>query len=80
MSSADYIVHKIDDAYQVVYIIDLDEGSMSVTNDAERVVYEVNEDFPGYRIIYRDSMNIWSELLHREGKFRGFGPSHEAPT
>lgn len=47
-----------------VFIIDLNlPGSKSVTNDAEKVYNEIQELFPGRRLIYRDSMNRWDEIL-----------------
>lgn len=56
----------------IVWIEDLDRGRVSVTNDAENVVLDLQHDFPGYRIIYRDSTGRWDELRHVAGKFTGF--------
>jgi hypothetical protein len=58
-----------------VFIIDRD-GPMSVTNDAEAVVAWVNAWCPERRIIYRDTMGQWDELLHSNGRFDGFAPYH----
>jgi hypothetical protein len=55
-----------------VFIRDLNRGRMSVTNDAEAVVREVNFSFPGKRIVYQDSDGFWDELLHENGVFKGF--------
>ncbi|BCH12006.1 hypothetical protein MesoLj131c_62640 [Mesorhizobium sp. 131-3-5] len=49
-------------------------GSMSVTNDAERVVQECLGIYGERRIIYRDSEGEWAELLHTGIQFRGFAP------
>ncbi|MBZ9683272.1 hypothetical protein LB531_21680 [Mesorhizobium sp. CO1-1-2] len=49
-------------------------GSMSVTNDAERVVQECLGIYGERRIIYRDSEGEWGELLHTGIQFRGFAP------
>lgn len=58
-----------------VFIIDADLGRMSVTNDAEAVVKELHQRLPGRRVIYRDSMKEWGELLtDGQGNFTGFGP------
>jgi len=58
-----------------VFIVDTDRGDrLSVTNDAERVVMEINELYPGQRIMYRDSMLKWDELVHDDGNFKGFRP------
>lgn len=45
-----------------VFIVDLDQGK-SVTNDAENVWREVQSNFPGRRLIYRDTMNRWDEIV-----------------
>lgn len=55
-----------------VFIIDRNDGARSVTNDAEAVVEEMNKDFPGKRVIYRDTDGRWDELLHCNGKFISF--------
>lgn len=46
----------------VVAIVDLDQGSKSVTNDMENVLDEVRSELgslAGYAIIYRDCRGIW---------------------
>lgn len=58
----------------VVWIEDLCYG-LSVTNDAENVVHDLQHDFPGYRVIYRDTDGRWDELLHARGRFLGFAPA-----
>lgn len=59
----------------IVFLIDLSVlGGMSITNDAEAVVKEVNSKYPGMRIVYTDSMDEVDELLHTDGVFRGFAP------
>lgn len=55
----------------IVWIRDCD-GPVSVTNDAEGVCQRVNRAYPGYRIVYQDSMGMWDELVHTNGKFEGF--------
>lgn len=59
----------------IIFIVDLCEPARpSITNDAEEVVRKLNEKYPGYRIMYRDSMNRWDELVHRNGVFKTFAP------
>lgn len=58
---------------KMVFIVDNDMG-MSVTNDAENVVADVLRQYPNHRIIYRDTMGQWDELVHFNGKFTGFAP------
>lgn len=51
-----------------IFLVDLDLGNRSVTNDAERVFEEINKNFPGRRIIYRDTLGHWDEIvLDRNG-------------
>lgn len=45
-----------------VFIIDLDQG-MSVTNDAENVAKHIQQRYPGKRLVYRDTMSNWDEIL-----------------
>jgi len=74
--NASYQVARIDHESKIVRIIDLDEpGRKSVTNDAEGVCERVNRDWPTYRIIYRDTMGNWDELVHENGTFKAFKPA-----
>ena len=46
----------------VIAIIDLDQGSKSVTNDMDNVLDDIRAelgDLAGYAVIYRDSMGRW---------------------
>lgn len=46
----------------VIAIVDLDQGSKSVTNDMENVLADIWAelgDLSGYAVIYRDSMGRW---------------------
>ena len=46
----------------VIAIIDLDQGSKSVTNDIGNVLDDIRAeigDLAGYAVIYRDSMGRW---------------------
>lgn len=72
MFTADYDVVKV--AEDMVWIVDLDRGNRSVTNDAERVVAELAKQYGERRIIYRDSMGRWDELVHEAGRFTGYRP------
>lgn len=59
-----------------IFIVDLDRGGRSITNDAEAVVKRLVKDHPIKRIIYRDTDGCWGELLHDGREFRGFEPSY----
>lgn len=72
-----YEIIRVDNREDKVFIEDLNIGK-SVTNDAEEVVEELNNQFPEYRIIYKDSMGNWDELCHDLGSFTGFAPYNES--
>lgn len=65
-------------APNVVAIIDQNDGAMSVTNDAENVVYRLRilgVLRPGDRLIYRDTEGMWDELALTELlEFNDFRP------
>lgn len=55
-----------------VFLVDNNDNSMSVTNDAENVVAYVNASYPDARIFYKDTMGCWDELVHNRGTFLRF--------
>lgn len=67
----------LDITNDAVFIEDIGHRvTRSITNDAEAVVYQlVNKHSIGNkRIVYKDSMNKWSELLHDGDQFTGYSP------
>lgn len=46
-----------------LFIVDLDLGNRSVTNDAENVAAWAQKNYQGRRLIYRDSMGRWDEII-----------------
>jgi hypothetical protein len=64
MRQSDFAV--IEEKAGILFIMDLNLGGMSVTNDAERV-YEWCQYHHGHgvgiRIVYRDSEGEWSEMV-----------------
>ena len=54
----------------VVYIEDANDGGMSITNDAEAVVREYGKH--GHRVVSKDTMGQWDELVHEDGVFKDF--------
>ena len=64
---------------EIVWIRDrVEDGVISVTNDAENVIKELHNKHPGARIIYRDSDGAWDELKHDGcGTFTGFAPARD---
>lgn len=49
-------------------------GARSVTNDAEKVVADVVQQYGDKRIFYCDSTTTWDELVHKNGVFDQFAP------
>lgn len=68
---------EIDDQ-RAVLIVDNDMGNMSVTNDAEAVLEEINgklirEIDEGTLVFYRDSQGQWDRMITtNDGTFTGF--------
>jgi hypothetical protein len=54
---------------------DANQGGRNVTDDAERVVHEVlqgHQLLPKQRLLYRDTLGRWDELVHDGHHFTGF--------
>jgi hypothetical protein len=73
MGQARYYVAK--SSPEAVHIVD-EDGEVSVTNDAERVVAALFRQFGDRRFYYRDAQGDWDELLHAGGVFKGLAPAH----
>ena len=72
-ASAEYFV--IGFHHDFLGIADASQGGRSVTNDAELVVRELLESRqlrPTQRLLYRDTLSRWDELLHDGCRFTGF--------
>lgn len=61
MNHADYDIVCVE--HDRVFIIDLDLGNKSVTNDAEYVYIELQKLWPNRRVIYKDSIGQWDEIV-----------------
>ena len=66
-----------------VLIEDLDEtGCRSVTNDADRVIADLNSTLDGgigsRKVVYLDSDKRWDFLEHHQGRFTGFAPANQS--
>lgn len=58
---ADFDVVQVED--DRVFVVDMDCGGPPVTNDAEYVRDCITRMYPNRRLIYRDSMGQWDEIL-----------------
>jgi|WetSurMetagenome_2_1015567.scaffolds.fasta_scaffold68391_2 hypothetical protein len=61
----------------IIYVIDDNDGAMSVTNDAEAVVEEVVKLHGNLPVKYRDTDGRWDWLVHEHGKFITFAPGNK---
>jgi hypothetical protein len=75
MRQSDFAV--IEEKAGILFIIDLNLGGMSVTNDAERV-FEWCQYHHGHgkgiRVVYLDSEKEWGEMARDEGGWINFLP------
>jgi|GEM_PF-1642782 len=70
---ADYFVIGLN--HDFVGIADANRGGRSITNDAERVVTELlatRQLLPHQRLLYRDTLGRWDELVHDGHRFTAF--------
>lgn len=74
---AHYDVVKMDPPAAVWIRDRVEDGVISVTNDAEHVVRELVARFGNVRVFYLDSMSNWDELKHDGGTFTGFAPARD---
>ena len=74
-TKAEYQIKLITDT--IILIIDNDKGR-SVTNDADRVIDELEKQVTGgignRSVYYRDTMGRFDELATKDGKFDRFKP------
>lgn len=73
-SKSDYTVRNF---YDVICIEDLDCGGLSVTDNAEDVVREIQKlgyNTERYPIIYKDAEGTWDRIVLESGEFSGFKP------
>lgn len=55
--------------HQIVFIRDRNDGSMSVTNDAENVYDYIRHRYGAVRVVYQDSMGQWDEIIQVAGNY-----------
>lgn len=60
-----------------VFLVDLDLGRRSVTNDAAAIVAWVQRHYPARRLIYRDSTKRWDEIVVGYDNAINFAPYFE---
>ena len=80
MLQARFVIEQETDDY--LYIIDTGVEERSVTHDAAAVLEFLTENYGlgNRRLIYRDSTGQNDEILHENGRFKGFAPGHVGIT
>lgn len=63
---SEWRVVEHDEQHQIVFIEDLNRGKKSVTNDAENVLRLIQNDYGAVRLVYRDSMGEWAEIIWKD--------------
>ena len=65
----------IEDTEERILLLDVGPWitHLSITNGAEQVVEELAPTLNGRRLFYLDTDGYETELLHKDGKFVGFG-------
>ena len=77
---ADFDIVKVDETKKIVFLVDLNLGGLSVTNDAEQVYILIKTGYPEYRVIFRDSIGDWDEIESDDGgKTIRFRDTEERP-
>lgn len=56
-----FSITEVDNKLKIVYLRDLDDGSLTITNNAEVVWLSMHYHYPGYIVVYRDTNNeLWA--------------------
>ena len=72
--NAKYRIVKQTDAYVLIQDVGHTIGHMTITNDAENVVADIDPLLHGRRLEYIDSDGNRDQLIVVDGQFAGFAP------
>jgi len=78
MSKADFTI-SIHEAIKVILITDENKGAMSVTNDIEDVIEEVQKtlkngcNISDYKVVSLNSYGLYDRILIKDNEFLDFG-------
>lgn len=61
-------------ADETVYMVDMDQGNASVTQDAANVIAWVQKKYPKHGVIYRDGEGCWARISLLSNNEIGFWP------
>lgn len=65
-----YAIDHVDE--RKVHLVDDDNGSRTVTNDADNVCRELYEQYGNVRIFYLGTDDVECELVHEQGVFKDY--------
>jgi hypothetical protein len=71
--------YSVTEQGEFLCLVDSGQGR-SITNDAEAVIADLaaaGHDLAAKRLLYRDTMGYWDELVVKNGQFSHFAPIHE---
>lgn len=61
---AEWVVLEVNHISKIVFIQDTNHpGNKSITNDADKVFNTIQNNFPNYRLVYKDSQGDWGEII-----------------
>ena len=61
-------------ADETVYVVDMDQGNASVTQDAANVISWIQKKYPKHGVIYRDQEGCWARISVLSNNAIGFWP------
>lgn len=53
--------------HRIVFIRDLDQGDMSITNNAEEIYRHIRTHYGAVRVVYQDTLGQWDEIAIAAG-------------
>lgn len=71
MKFANFELVEYDDVHHIVFLRDLDQGGMTITNNAEAVYQHVRTYWGAVRVVYQDTLGNWDEITQQAGEHPG---------
>ena len=63
MKFTNFELIKYDDKHNIVFLRDLDQGGMTITNNAEAVFQHIQSYWGAVRLVYQDTQGEWAEIV-----------------
>jgi hypothetical protein len=71
MKFTNFELVEYDDKHHIVFLRDLDQCGMTITNNAEAVYRHVRTYWGAVRVVYQDTMGNWDEIIEQAGSEPG---------